>query len=51
MPTQNLTPLLWEQTIQQGELYHYGDPHWNQAGNDLVADAIQAFIEAAENEE
>lgn len=46
----NLTPLLWQETIRRGELYHYGDPHWNQAGNDLVADAIQAYIEAAESE-
>lgn len=47
----NLTPLLWQETIKQGEVYHYGDPHWNQVGNDLVADAIQAFITAAEEEE
>ena len=44
----NLTPMLWEETIKQGEVYHYGDPHWNQIGNDLVADAIQGYIEAAE---
>lgn len=44
----NLTPILWAQTIAQGELYHYADPHWNQAGNQLVADIIQDYIEAAE---
>lgn len=44
----NLTPSLWEQTIQRGEMYHYADPHWNQAGNQLVADLIQAYIEATE---
>lgn len=45
----NLTPMLWQETIKRGEVYHYGDPHWNQAGNDLVADAIQGYIEAAES--
>jgi hypothetical protein len=44
----NLTPLLWEATIQQGEMYHYGDPHWNQAGNELVAKALQTYLENAE---
>ncbi|MCB9421589.1 MAG: hypothetical protein H6667_17420 [Ardenticatenaceae bacterium] len=44
----NLTPMLWEETIKLGEVYQYGDPHWNQVGNDLVADAIQRYIEAAE---
>ncbi|MCA9979400.1 MAG: hypothetical protein KDD89_01145 [Anaerolineales bacterium] len=44
----NLTPLLWQATIEQGEMYHYGDPHWNQAGNNLVADALQAYLESAE---
>ncbi|MCB8972306.1 MAG: hypothetical protein H6654_02040 [Ardenticatenaceae bacterium] len=42
----NLSPIFWEQSIQQGELYHYGDPHWNQAGNDLAADAIWAFLQS-----
>jgi hypothetical protein len=42
----NLTPIFWEQAIAQGELYNYADPHWNQAGNQLAADAIQAYIEA-----
>jgi hypothetical protein len=36
----NLTPVFWEQGIQRGELYHYMDLHWNQAGNDLAADTI-----------
>ena len=44
----NLSPIFWEQSIQQGELYHYGDPHWNQAGNDLAADAIWAFLQSLE---
>jgi hypothetical protein len=46
----NLTPMLWEETIKRGEVYHYGDPHWNQVGNDLVANAIQGYIEAAEGD-
>lgn len=41
----NLTPPLTEATIRGGEQYHYGDPHWNQAGNQLVADQIQQYIE------
>jgi hypothetical protein len=40
----NLTPTFWEQAIQRGELYHYADPHWNQAGNDLAAQAIAEYI-------
>lgn len=40
----NLTPVFWQGSIEQGELYHYGDPHWNQAGNDLAADTIWAFL-------
>ncbi|MCA9969461.1 MAG: hypothetical protein KC425_04550 [Anaerolineales bacterium] len=43
----DLTPALWEQTIATGELYHYADPHWNQAGNQLVADLIAAWITQA----
>ena len=42
----NLTPVFWEEAIAQGELYNYGDPHWNQAGNQLAADAIEAYLEA-----
>lgn len=41
----DLTPILWKKTIREGEFYHYADPHWNQAGNQLVADLIQAYIE------
>ena len=41
----NLTPLFWQGSIENGELYHYGDPHWNQAGNDLAADAIWAYLQ------
>lgn len=41
----NLTPVFWEGSIKDGELYHYGDPHWNQAGNDLAAEAIWAFLQ------
>jgi hypothetical protein len=42
----NLTPLFWQEAIRQGELYNYADPHWNQVGNQLAADAIQAYLEA-----
>lgn len=45
----NLSPLFWEKSIQNGELYHYGDPHWNQAGNDLAADAIWAFLQGLDD--
>ncbi|WP_420644103.1 hypothetical protein [Candidatus Leptofilum sp.] len=44
----NLTPILWRGSIENGELYHYADPHWNQAGNDLAADAIWEFLESLE---
>ncbi|MFQ5398393.1 MAG: hypothetical protein ACE5E7_02220 [Anaerolineae bacterium] len=40
----NLTPIFWRQSIAQGELYHYADPHWNQAGNELAAEAIWEYI-------
>ncbi len=40
----NLTPLFWQESIETGELYHFGDPHWNQAGNQLAADAISAYL-------
>lgn len=40
----NLTPTFWEQGIKRGELYQYADPHWNQAGNDLAAQTIAAYI-------
>ena len=42
----NLTPVFWQGSIENGELYHYGDPHWNQAGNDVAADAIWAFLQS-----
>ncbi len=42
----NLTPTFWEQGIKRGELYHYADPHWNQAGNDLAAQTIADYIKA-----
>lgn len=42
----NLTPIFWRSSIENGALYHYGDPHWNQAGNDLAADAIWAFLQS-----
>jgi hypothetical protein len=40
----NLTPILWAEAIQRGELYHYADPHWNQAGNQLVAEVLADFL-------
>lgn len=40
----DLTSALREKTIREGEFYHYADPHWNQAGNQLVADLIQAYM-------
>lgn len=43
----NLTPLFWQESIAQGELYHFGDPHWNQAGNQLAAEAIAAYLREA----
>lgn len=41
----NLTPLFWQESIAQGELYNYADPHWNQAGNRLAADAIYEYMQ------
>ncbi len=40
----NLTPIFWQESIAEGELYHYGDPHWNQAGNLLAAQTIYEYI-------
>ena len=40
----NLTPDFWEQQVASGELYHYADPHWNQAGNQLAADIIAGYL-------
>ncbi len=42
----NLTPIFWQSSIESGELYHFGDPHWNQAGNDLAAEAIWDFLQS-----
>lgn len=42
----NLTPLFWQETIAHGEQYHYVDSHWNQAGNDLAAQAIYDYMQA-----
>lgn len=44
----NLTPLFWQETIANGETYHYADPHWNQYGNDLVATAVADYIQGNE---
>lgn len=46
----NLTPIFWQASIQNGEVYHFGDPHWNQAGNDLAADTIWAFLQSLSDE-
>lgn len=43
----NLTPIFWQEGISQGELYHFADPHWNQAGNQLAADSIFAAMQEA----
>lgn len=48
IPFLNLTPIFWQKSIETGELYHYADPHWNQAGNQLAADAIAEFLRQAE---
>jgi hypothetical protein len=41
----NLTPLFWQKSIETGELYNYADPHWNQAGNRLAAEAIATYLQ------
>jgi hypothetical protein len=41
----NLTPIFWQESIAHGELYHFADPHWNQAGNQLAADSIFAAMQ------
>lgn len=43
----NLTPIFWQESIARGELYHYADPHWNQAGNELAAQAIFRYLQDA----
>lgn len=45
----NLTPILWRETIERGEVYHYADPHWNQAGNLLVAKTIAGYLQEVED--
>lgn len=40
----NLTPVFWQQGIERGELYHFADPHWNQAGNQVAADTIYGYV-------
>ncbi len=40
----NLTPIFWQKSIEAGELYHFADSHWNQAGNQVAADAIVAYL-------
>ena len=40
----NLTPIFWQKVIQLGETYHYADPHWNQLGNQIAAEAIATYI-------
>ncbi len=41
----NLSGELWERTISGGqEYYNFADVHWNNAGNQLVADMIADYI-------
>ncbi len=40
----NLTPIFWQQSIARGETYNYADPHWNQVGNQIAADAIADYM-------
>ncbi len=40
----NLTPLFWQKSIELGETYHYADPHWNQLGNQIAAEAIAEYL-------
>ncbi len=46
----NLTPTFWQKSIEEGELYHYADPHWNQAGNILSAETIYNYLQAHSDE-
>lgn len=41
----NLTPIFWNESIENGEFYHFADVHWNQAGNQLAADAIWQYMQ------
>ncbi len=40
----NLTPVFWQKSIESGETYHYADPHWNQLGNRIAAEAIAEYL-------
>jgi hypothetical protein len=40
----NLTPIFWQESIARGETYHYADPHWNQVGNQIAANAIADYM-------
>lgn len=40
----NLTPVFWRKSIELGETYHYADPHWNQLGNHIAAEAIAEYL-------
>ena len=40
----NLTPIFWQSSIERGETYHYADPHWNQVGNEIAAEAIATYM-------
>jgi hypothetical protein len=42
----NLAPSLFTHMLQDGEVYHYADSHWNQAGNILVAEVVAAYLAA-----
>ena len=47
----NLTGEMWRRTMLEGiEFYNYSDPHWNEAGNRLVAQLIARTILEAERE-
>lgn len=46
IPFLNLSPAFWQEQVASGELYHYADPHWNQAGNQLAADVIADYLRA-----
>lgn len=44
----NLTPIFIQQMIERGELFHFADTHWNQAGNDLAAEVIWEYMQRSE---
>ena len=44
----NLSSALWERTIHAGQAYYnFADVHWNNEGNQLVADLIGDYITAS----